>query len=504
MKFRALTLVALVLFAIFGSAYVFIGSVNEDDGWYLYAAEQVYEGKVLYADFLFTQAPLVPYVYGLPQLAIGSSLYVGRFTSLLFAIGAVLLIAAAARKLGGETAAFFAVLALSFNPYALHHLTLVKTYPLATFLIGLSVWLLVMKQNSFSHRLLAVAALALAAATRLSVIAALPALLLSFLIFDREQWKQVLLYGLVASVLFGCIFLPFFLTDAHNTWFGLLGFHTVAYQASDWFQELYEKMDNVGSLVNNTLFLWLGTLLGLCFFNATRKSSVWRALREQSVYVHLAVVPGVIFLANFLPRASRFDYNIICFPPMVVLAAVSLAKVHLRLESDAARRALVAVVVGGIMVSALGGNHNLDIRGGELPGQEIDELAAFLNEQLDPGEKVFTMHAYIAVAAERDLLPGTEMAVFCYFPEWDRATCERYHTLNDEIAREYIDSASAGAIVLTARDFRRSSTLASLDPGQRERNAQDMRAHIEDRYRLALSIPSFGQWHETMHVYLRR
>ncbi len=504
MKLRTLTLLALLLFILFASAYVFVGEINEDEGWYLYAANLVYEGNILYADFLFTQAPLMPYLYGLPQAALGSSLYVGRFTSLVLAFGLVLIVAAAARRLGGEFAAFIAVLALAFSPYALYHLTISKTYPLAAVLIGLAVWSLTAERQSFCRRLLAVIALTLAAATRLSVIAAVPALLLSFLIFDRERWGRVLLYGLVATVLFACIFLPFLITDANNTLFGLLGFHTVAYQAGNWFQYLYEKIDNIGSLVNNTVFLWLGALLWLCLFAVRRKSPFWQNLRERSVYVHLVVILVTIFLANFVPRATRFDYQIISLPPLVVLATVSIAKVYRELRHDVARRTLAALIIGIVLISALGGNHHLDLRGGNLPGKEIDELAEFLNEQLDPGEKVFTMHPYIAVAADRELLPGTEMAMFSYFPEWDRATCARHRVINDDIASEYIDSALAGAVILTAADFRRNSTLTSLDPRERERNAQEMLARIENRYRLALTMQSFGQWQETMYVYLRR
>ena len=40
------------------------GNLNQDEGWYLYAAQRVAEGAMPYRDFFFTQGPVMPYVYG--------------------------------------------------------------------------------------------------------------------------------------------------------------------------------------------------------------------------------------------------------------------------------------------------------------------------------------------------------------------------------------------------------------------------------------------------------
>src|SRR3970282_585045 len=65
-------------------SFLFVGRLNRDEGWYLYASGLVYGGDVPYRDFAFFQMPLSPYLFGLPQLLLGPGLLVGRFTSLAF------------------------------------------------------------------------------------------------------------------------------------------------------------------------------------------------------------------------------------------------------------------------------------------------------------------------------------------------------------------------------------------------------------------------------------
>jgi hypothetical protein len=53
--------IAIAVFVAFFS--VWWGAVNQDEGWYLYAARLVKEGKLPYSDFFFTQGPALPFVY---------------------------------------------------------------------------------------------------------------------------------------------------------------------------------------------------------------------------------------------------------------------------------------------------------------------------------------------------------------------------------------------------------------------------------------------------------
>ena len=63
-----------------------------DEGFYLLASRLVVQGKVPYRDFFYTQAPLLPYVYGLWIKCFGVSWISGRTLSALLttALGVLL------------------------------------------------------------------------------------------------------------------------------------------------------------------------------------------------------------------------------------------------------------------------------------------------------------------------------------------------------------------------------------------------------------------------------
>ena len=60
---RGYWILALFACAVLGFAAVWMGGLNQDEGWYLYAANLVADGKLPYRDFFYTQGPLLPTVY---------------------------------------------------------------------------------------------------------------------------------------------------------------------------------------------------------------------------------------------------------------------------------------------------------------------------------------------------------------------------------------------------------------------------------------------------------
>ena len=62
-----LSICAVALYVVLGAMNLYFGDLNQDEGWYLYAARQVHEGQLPYRDFAFTQGPMLPLVYSLAQ-----------------------------------------------------------------------------------------------------------------------------------------------------------------------------------------------------------------------------------------------------------------------------------------------------------------------------------------------------------------------------------------------------------------------------------------------------
>ena len=80
------------------------GNLNQDEGWYLYAAKLVSEGQSVYGDFAFTQGPVLPWVYSLGFWE-GYSLIDllgvsgGRLITMVFGFGSCVLTAVLAGQL---------------------------------------------------------------------------------------------------------------------------------------------------------------------------------------------------------------------------------------------------------------------------------------------------------------------------------------------------------------------------------------------------------------------
>ena len=73
----------IVLYAV----NIFLGPLNLDEGWYLYAAKSYALGERPYQDFFFTQAPLLPAIYGfLSPLWSSNGVLGGRILSAIFGL----------------------------------------------------------------------------------------------------------------------------------------------------------------------------------------------------------------------------------------------------------------------------------------------------------------------------------------------------------------------------------------------------------------------------------
>ena len=96
---RALWVVAGLAAVMLAGASLWLGELNQDEGWYLYAARLVSEGWLPYVDFAHTQPPVMPFVYALAQpLVACCGLAGGRLFTAVLGLGAALAAAGLARR----------------------------------------------------------------------------------------------------------------------------------------------------------------------------------------------------------------------------------------------------------------------------------------------------------------------------------------------------------------------------------------------------------------------
>ena len=76
----------LLMWLLLAVGNIYWSDLNQDEGWYVYAADQIVDGHMPYRDFAFTQGPVLPYIYGFIRPALVDVGMEGMrwFTLLLF------------------------------------------------------------------------------------------------------------------------------------------------------------------------------------------------------------------------------------------------------------------------------------------------------------------------------------------------------------------------------------------------------------------------------------
>ena len=404
---------AVVVFAVLGWAAVTMGGLNQDEGWYLYAANLVAEGKVPYRDFFFTQGPVMPILYS-------SFAWIWRFwglvgarafTLLLGTAGLVFAVALARRSVApdrrGEVSAIVFLL-LGCNLYHLYYLTIPKTYALSALFVLVGFFLLSFAGRRFSWlpALGAGACLAFAAGTRISIGALLPVVGVALLL--RRRWGDFAWFCVGGVACLALVHLPFLLDARARD--GIVA--AQKYHAARGGSDVVWVVGSLSRLVRWYLPVFVVAGLG-CF----RRSRVLLA-------GFLAV-----FAVQMLAPFPYEDYQVPVMALLAVFAAVNFVETK--------RPKGVLLVLGMCFACSFGSpllekwSVNGQDRFWSLK-KEFHELrqlqkAAQTIEALDPGGKeLLTQDLYLAIETNRRVPAGLEMGPFAMMTSeaWEKFLAE--------------------------------------------------------------------------------
>ena len=476
--------VLIAIYALFGVFFILSGLLNYDEGFYLYESKLVYSGKLPYIDFLYTQPPLFLYVYGLPQFLFGNSLYVGRTTSLIFGILTCIFLFRLAKKIGGEPAANISLALLALNPYAIYYLTLAKTYALASFLLVLSMYFLVNENIKNPKRsALSVFFMCLAVGVRLSVAPAL-ILLLIYIFYTQRKNFGVIKYSLLTAVLTcSIIFLPFFALDKDIAAFDLLEYRQTQLFGTTISQDIISKIALFPSLANKYFVIISLIALG----------AVSRFIRKDffpnSMTTFMFFIVASIFLFNFLLTLTVAEYQTIIVPLAAAIAGYIFGGIYKNSQEGFIKFSFVVLIIFMIILTPLS-QRGVRVDPNNLtPLQQVEDFADAVKGKAPDGGKLLAFNTILAVESGMDVLPGTEISMFSYFPSWENEKAKKYHVVNKEILDGYIESKAAAAILLTSFEIEtlkiENSTLKL----------------IEENYNLEKTAENWGPWGDTAYLY---
>ncbi len=511
----AAILAALALTA----ANLILGDLNQDEGWYLYAARLVAGGAVPYRDFAYTQGPLLPLVYAPFQPFIAAwGLAGGRLiTAALGWLGALLAAGLAARlvRVHRRETALLAFALIAVNVYQSYFTTVVKTYSLTALCLagGFLALTLALERRRRAPLWLAGALMALAAGTRSSAAMA-PLAVLCVLWAGRRRaglpgaWLHFLAGGALAGT---ALMLPFFAMAPDNFWFNVVSYHALR-DPGTLLQALVYKAGFLSRMVQ-AYFAALA-LLALAAIRIERPPAAAGQPPAAPDHIRLTMLAlwlalAGITLLHLLAPFPYDDYQAFAYP-LLCSATAALAIRRLTVTPAAAvRLALLGLLLAGAAAGSSPLNQDWFIQGRDRIWWQIKDTpplfklraAARLIQSLSgPDDYLLTQDPYLAVEANRRLPPGLELGQFCYFPGLTDEQARRRRVMNRGAMTDLLRNSPAPVAALSGY------ALALESPQIRplaEADRQLFRQLIEQRYRPLLEIPKFGQASTTLEILIR-
>lgn len=506
---------ALALFVVLAWVNLFWGELNQDEGWYLYAARQVAAGRRPYRDFAFTQGPALPAVYALADPLIQrGGVGAGRALTAILGLISVALYARVAGRLAPASAAPAARAAAwllgAVNVYQSYFTTVVKTYALCNLFLSIGFLCL-----SAAHGRRAVlwaaaagSALALAVATRLSAAAALCAAGLWLLLRSRHDGpRRIMAYGTGALAALALSFGPAWWQAREGLLFGLIEYHAGRTAGGTWAAAAFRA----GFFSRMTLAYWpaVAAALILLTFRGI-KSWRWSAPDAPSG-TPLLWAAGAMTAVHAAAPFPYDDYQVIVYPVFVAALAAALARADSENPPAFHPRPLLRALALVCAISAFASPVNQQWvilrrdriwwRTKSAPDLIVLQRAArWLRERMPPGSELMTQDAYLAVEARARLTPRFELGPFSYFPDMPRTRAERLKVLNRELLEEALTRGSARWAAFSGYG------LSIASPGIVELSASEkarLQALLEQRYSLVAIFSDFGQAHTELRIYER-
>lgn len=504
---------ALAIAVALGAANLWCGNLNQDEGWYLYAAREWAAGRLPYADYFFTQGPLLPMLYGLlAPLWAPHGLAGGRALTALLGLGGALataLLAARAVPTGRRAAAAVtAFLLTAGNVYHSYFTVIPKTYALAAAtLVGGLLLLAAVWRPPRPRPWLALPAgvlLAAAAATRFSLGAALPVAGVWLLLGGRRRTPAWLYFGIGGLLGLALLVAPLLLAAPDNFRFAQ-SFHGARAGGG-----LLFIAGSLSRLARN--YLPLLAVAAVALLLPARSCPPPPAATEDAaphdpLPLWLAVF-AAIFLVHLSGPVPYDDYQV---PIMPLAAAAAAVLFWRRLPAAAPRLTLAALLLWcALCAGASPLNQEWFIirqdRFWPVPKPASDlarlrQLGAELRALVPADQPLLTQDAYLAVEAQRRLPHGFEMGPFGYFPDLDDESARRQHVLSRGLMLAALRDGTAPIAAFSGYG------LALGAPEMNELPAAEqaaLRAALAERYAPLRTIENFGQAHTPLLIWTRK
>jgi hypothetical protein len=500
---------------LYAFAAVF-GNLNQDEGWYLYAAQRVAEGAMPYRDFFFTQGPVMPYVYGaLERVWAPMGVLGGRLVTIFFGVFSCFATAFLARCAVSRDRAFAATVMggtlACCNVYHVYFTTIPKTYALASCLIMIGYVLLAVGtrgRTKYATWVLVTTSLvsgfliALAAGTRLSMGMLLPITAVAMMITWRQTGRTWLWFSVGGALGLTLVYLPAMLL-ARDEFIFAQTFH-----AARGGRDLFFIVGSLSRIVR--FYLPVAMLASALIVFQVFRIQHAVCSKARPVLNDWPFIWCVAFLGVFVTQLlSPYPYDDYQVPVMGLLIAAVVGWVMQVVPEGLCGRVCLFVTVLSL-ASTFGSTLPQEWlvahqdRFWAIKKMQPDVLklrAVVADSRLKDTNQLFTQDIYLAVESGKKVPLGLEMGPFCYFPGLSDTEATKYHVLNKSRMLELLERAPCSVAAVSGYGF------AVRSPVMDEVSAADQKLFRETllrNYTLTKTVEAFGQNSTTLELYSRK
>lgn len=520
---RLIVALTLLMAIVLAFCNAWFSNLNQDEGWYLNAAQLVARGALPYRDFAFTQAPVMPFVYlGALPFVEEWGLLGGRLFTLLLGLAAAGISAWAAARIAAaekNAVALLAFMLMALNCYHSQFTTVVKTYALCSLLLSAGVLFSTWSESRHGMlaSLLSGVLLALAAGTRISATVFIPIAFIWLLIRAKRGHAvyEGLAFAVGATTTLALVFLPFMLASPDNFWF-----FNIAYHSSR------EVGGGLGSLIYKAGFLsrWAGAYSIAFFLSliimiralARRRSLArQRAIRKRSNSgtAWLWVGGAAMSLLHIMAPFPYEDYQVAVFPLFAI--AIAVGSVDTAFEAIRSRHGMIYFLWGMLAISAVAafsspvnqdwfllGRDKIWWRLKERPDvAKLQRVGEWLREESGRRTELLTLDPYLAVESGLRIPKELAMGPFSYYPGISTDAARRLNVCNREIMEELLREGEANVAAFS--DYSFSIAAPAITPVA-ERERRHFFRVLEEKYEEVGEVEDFGQAHTRLRLYRLR
>jgi len=514
-------LTALIAVLCLFAANLVLGNLNQDEGWYLYAAKMVASGKMPYRDFAFTQGPVMPLVYSLLYPAIQSGgLAAGRLITAVLALASALIAAILAGRLSlpgqGRLAAAVCFFLALVNVYQIYFCTVVKTYSLAMFFLTgafLTLSFAMTRRNGYLT-MLAAALMVLAAGTRSSAAFVLP-IVFCLLWLERRKlnfagWAYFILGGVIASIL---IIGPFLFQSPMNFIYFAGRFHTLRHEG-DLFSALIFKAGFISRVLQAYFVCFVFWAAAMVIRRSRQvadnsrgdqaQSNVISSFMRRCIWIS-AIAVSLVHLGAPFPYD---DYQVFIYPLIAISVSLMIVEEIRGQGCKWVMLATLCLALSSAVSSPL--NQEWIIEGRDLiwwrtkdkpPLLKLRETAGRIKSHCRPGDLLLTQDPYLAVETGCALPRGLELGQFSYFPALTRDQADKMNVLNRDTFAELLQNCNAPIAAFSGYAFAiQAPQITPVPPADKLFFEQI----VSNRYELFDTVPAFGQASTELRLYRRK